>query len=166
MPDAQSLIPAHAKGGTGSIGLPMDVRVLARKRDPLGSDREDAHRDGGDAHMNGSTVASPQVGPLLHAPPFPAAGCRAPDIRVRMCASTVTSRKRAPAPRSGAPTHEPSLTLGPFPEGEGSHALPSPSGRRCAGARSRIGATWSRDRHNAEQGSRLRDATVEPIMGA
>ena len=25
MPDAQSLIPAHAKGGTGSVGLPMDV---------------------------------------------------------------------------------------------------------------------------------------------
>ena len=68
------LTPAHAKGGTGSIGLPMDVRVVARKRDPLGSDREDAHRNGGDAHMNGSTVASPEMGPLLHAPPFPAAG--------------------------------------------------------------------------------------------
>ena len=25
MPDAQSLTPAHAKGGIGSIGLPMDV---------------------------------------------------------------------------------------------------------------------------------------------
>jgi hypothetical protein len=66
--------PAHAKGGTGSVGLPMDVRVVARKRGPPGSDREDAHRNGGDAHMNGFTVASPQVGPLLHAPPFPAAG--------------------------------------------------------------------------------------------
>src|SRR3990172_6273202 len=95
--------PWPAEGGTGSVGLPMDVRVVARKRGPLGSDREDAHRDGGDALMAGSTVASPQVGPLLHAPPSPAAGCKAPDIRVLLCAFTVASRKRVPAPRSGAP---------------------------------------------------------------
>src|SRR3972149_49632 len=34
----------------------------------------------------------------------PAAGCNAPDIRVLMCAFTVASRKRGPAPRSGAPS--------------------------------------------------------------
>src|SRR3972149_1618786 len=28
--------PAPAEGGTGSIGLPMDVRVVARKRGPSG----------------------------------------------------------------------------------------------------------------------------------
>src|SRR3972149_2391393 len=33
----------------------------------------------------------------------PAAGCNAPDIRVLLCAFTVASRKRVPAPRSGAP---------------------------------------------------------------
>ena len=33
----------------------------------------------------------------------PAAGCKAPDIRVLLCDFTVASRKRVPAPRSGAP---------------------------------------------------------------
>src|SRR3990167_6724750 len=33
----------------------------------------------------------------------PAAGCKAPEIRVLLCAYTVASRKRVPAPRSGAP---------------------------------------------------------------
>src|SRR3990167_6936420 len=33
----------------------------------------------------------------------PAAGCKAPVIRVLLCAFTVASRKRVPAPRSGAP---------------------------------------------------------------
>ena len=32
----------------------------------------------------------------------PAAGCKAPDIRMLLCAFTVASRKRVPAPRSGA----------------------------------------------------------------
>ena len=83
MPNAQSLTPAHAKGGTGSVGLPMDVtpqrvqateiRVLlcaftvaSRKRGasqggrgaPWGSDPADAQRIGDDAPMIGSTVAS------------------------------------------------------------------------------------------------------------
>src|SRR6185436_12124600 len=35
----------------------------------------------------------------------PEAGCNAPDIRVLMRAFTVASRKRAPAPRYGAPPH-------------------------------------------------------------
>ena len=69
-----SLTPPQAKGGTGSVGSPMDE--------------------------------APQR-------------VEATDCRVLMCAFTVTSRTRVPAPRSGAP----------FPEGEGRLALPARAAR-------------------------------------
>src|SRR4249919_3680761 len=51
---------------------------MARRRaeeGPLwGSDPGDAHRAGHDALTAGSTVASPQAGPLLHVPPAPRSG--------------------------------------------------------------------------------------------
>ena len=48
-----------------------DAPASSKQGPPWGSDPEDAHRAGIDAPMAGSTVASPQVGPLLHAPAHP-----------------------------------------------------------------------------------------------
>src|SRR3990172_5901655 len=103
--------PPCARGGRNRFRRLADgCARRSTEEGPLwGSDREDAHRDGSDALMSGSTVASPQAGPLLRVAPDPAAGCKAPDIRVRLCAYTVASRKRVPAPRSGAP---PSSSIG------------------------------------------------------
>jgi len=83
-----------AKGGAGHIATmakPADkvsragrsrfqalCAWMARRRaeeGPLwGSDPGDAHWAGNDALMAGSTVASPQAGPLLHVPPAPRSG--------------------------------------------------------------------------------------------
>ncbi len=97
--------PPCARGGRNRFHRLADgcARRSAEEGPLRGSDREDAHRDGSDALMAGSTVASPQAGPLLRVPPSPAAGCKSPEIRVLLCAFTVASRKRVPAPRSGAP---------------------------------------------------------------
>ena len=48
-----------------------DAPASSKQGPPWGSDPEDAHRAGIDAPMAGSTVASPQVGLLLHVPPAP-----------------------------------------------------------------------------------------------
>ncbi|MGH7342739.1 MAG: excinuclease ABC subunit UvrA, partial [Candidatus Rokuibacteriota bacterium] len=76
------------------VASPEKGRVDGRKRDPLGSDPGNAHGSGLERRaMIGSTVASPQAGPLLHAAPIPAPPSGAPldeatdlllsDIRAR-----------------------------------------------------------------------------------
>src|SRR4249920_1842199 len=105
MPDMAK--PADKVSRAGRSRFQALYAWMARRRaeeGPLwGSDPGDAHRAGHDALTAGSTVASPQAGPLLHVPPAPpgagqwSAGCA---VLTRAC--TVASRKRVPAPRSGA----------------------------------------------------------------
>jgi tripartite-type tricarboxylate transporter receptor subunit TctC len=54
------------------VASPKGARRRAEEGSPWGSDPEDAHRAGIDAPIAGSTVASPQVGPLLRVTPAPA----------------------------------------------------------------------------------------------
>ena len=65
---------APSSAGAASVSgvtSPEGARRRAEEGSPWGSDPVDAHRAGIDAPMAGSTVASPQVGPLLRVTPAP-----------------------------------------------------------------------------------------------
>ena len=82
---------------------------MARRRaeeGPLwGSDPGGAHRAGCDALMAGSTVASPQAGPLLNVPPAPRSGMQRRDCpRAYVRLHGRIPMNGAPAQRFGAPS--------------------------------------------------------------
>src|ERR1019366_4329378 len=65
---------APSSAGVASVSgvtSPKGARRRAEEGPLWGSDPEGARRAGVDAPMASSTVASPQVGPLLHVPPAP-----------------------------------------------------------------------------------------------
>ncbi|MBI4189711.1 MAG: endonuclease/exonuclease/phosphatase family protein [Betaproteobacteria bacterium] len=65
---------APSSAGVASVSgvtSPKGARRRAEEGPLWGSDPADAHRAGSDAPMAGSTVASPQVGPLLRVTPAP-----------------------------------------------------------------------------------------------
>jgi NADH-quinone oxidoreductase subunit L len=64
-------MPSHAGAAASGVTSPKGARLRAEEGPLWGSDPADAHRAGGDAPMAGSTVASPQAGPLLNVTPAP-----------------------------------------------------------------------------------------------
>jgi hypothetical protein len=63
-----------------ALGRYLGEACRSAEEGPLwGSDRGDTHEAGGDTLRAGSTVASPQAGPLLHAAPARNDAGAAPD---------------------------------------------------------------------------------------
>src|SRR5687768_4970872 len=83
-----------AEGGTGSVGLPMDVRVVARKRGP--SEDLTAETCIGTVATRSWPVHGriPKSGAPAPRSTVPRSGCHARDSRVLRRASTVAFRKR------------------------------------------------------------------------
>ena len=69
---------SHAGPAASGVTSSKGARPRAEEGPLWGSDPADAHRSGGDAPMAGSTVASPQVGPLLNVTPAPVPPSGAP----------------------------------------------------------------------------------------